>query len=52
MVCSKVYSVPLFEWEQEKLVFSNFFKVDPCAVASLLAVLKSINLGCKIFISF
>ena len=27
-------------------------KVDPCAVACLLVVLKGINFGCRIFISF
>ena len=26
--------------------------VDPCAVASLLVVLKGTNFGCRIFISF
>ena len=52
MVCSKDYSVPIFEWEQGKVGFSIFVKVDPCAVASLPVVLKGINFGCKIFISF
>ena len=36
----------------EKLDFPLFVKVDPCAVASLLVVLKGINFRCKVFISF
>ena len=27
-------------------------KVDPCAVASLLVLLKGINFGCRVFVSF
>ena len=30
----------------------QFIKLDPCAVSSLLHVLKSSNFGCRIFISF
>ena len=33
-------------------IFPYFVKVDPCAVASLLVVLKGIIFGCRIFISF
>ena len=42
----------MFEWEQGKLEFSIILKVDLCAVASLLVVLKDINFACRIFISF
>ena len=52
MVCSKVYSVPLFEWEQVKVGFFHLIRLILDAVASLLVVLKGINFGCKIFISF
>ena len=43
----------MFEWEQGKVgFFLNFFNVDPCAVTSLLVVLKGSNFGCENFISF
>ena len=37
---------------RKSLSFPQFDKVDPCAVASLLVVLKGINCGCRILISF
>ena len=33
-------------------IFPKFVKVDPCAVAGLLIVLKGINFGFKFFSSF
>ena len=33
-------------------IFPKFVKADPCAVASLLVVLKGFNFGCRILISF
>ena len=37
---------------QEKLDFSKFINVEPCAVANLLAVLIGIRVGCSVLISF
>ena len=37
---------------KEELYFTWFVKVDPCAVDSLLVVLKGINCGCRILILF
>ena len=37
---------------KKSCIFPMIVKVDPCAVASLLVVLKGINWGCRILISF
>ena len=40
------------EGTRKSWIFQYFVEVDPCAVASMLAVLKGIIFGCRLLISF
>ena len=47
LFCSILFVVTRKNW-----IFPYLVKVEPCAVASLLAVFKGISFGCKTLISF